>query len=74
MALIGKKGSEVELRHLGKDHSVLYLTEGALSVEARLTPDQVDDLLVEAKDASDKNEAYGLAQQQDQHAERLWRQ
>lgn len=74
MALIGKKGSEVELRHLGKDHSVLYVHEGSVSVDIRLTPDQVDDLLVEAKDASDKNEAYGLAQQQDQGAERLWRQ
>lgn len=74
MALTHKQEADVELKHLGKDRSVLYLTEGALSIEARLNPDQVEDLLTEAKDASDKNEAYGLAQQQDQHAERLWRQ
>ncbi|VEW13516.1 Uncharacterised protein [Brevibacterium casei] len=74
MALVHKKDAEVELKHLGKDRSVLAVQDGAISVDIRLTPDQVDDLLVEAKDASDKNEAYGLAQQQDQHAERLWRQ
>lgn len=74
MALTHKREAEVELKHLGKDKSVLTIQDGAITVDIRLTPDQVDDLAVEAKDASDKNEAYGLAQQQDQGAERLWRQ
>lgn len=71
---MGHTVEQVEVQHLGRDRARLVLNADGIEVAADLHPDQVDDLLIECQDATDKTEAFLTAQHKNPSAEQAWRQ